>query len=111
MRFAAASFQKLTLSRQKHDSALRATSFARAKRDCRSPPKTDTCHDARSHPLVRSLGAELTLRRESMNKSRTEAFLDRLSPSVIARAREFAVARGAIRFYLGIKGTGKYPNL
>lgn len=46
-----------------------------------------------------------------MNKSRTEAFLDRLSPSVIARAREFAVARGAIRFYLGIKGTGKYPNL
>jgi hypothetical protein len=46
----------------------------------------------------------------SMN-IQNEAFLDRLSPSVIARAREFAVARGAVRFYLGTTGTGKYPNL
>ena len=46
-----------------------------------------------------------------MNEPQNEAFLNRLSPSVIARAREFAVARGAIRFYLGITGTGKYPNL
>ncbi len=46
-----------------------------------------------------------------MTQTRKAAFLDRLSPSVMLRARELAAARGAIHFYLGIKGTGKYPNL